>query len=162
MIHTLNHTPNAGTASPAAIFTDAPAAGMICLRTGFDGVRTLCLTPIRNESRLGDVTAADPWLEETVAPLVARFGALMLAEHEATVEPLLQQLRWIAYEHGIDHVALPLWPEARLAQQLVVIATDLGMPANFILTQDETCWPGSDKFAAGAEINDLEGATLYA
>lgn len=111
------------------------------LREAPDGARTLCLTPLRSEERLGDALTADPWLEEAIAPLVARFAALVFTEDHRLVEPLLQQLRWVAYEYGVDHVVLPLWPESRLAQQIQMMATDLGFPYQFILTQDETTWP---------------------
>ena len=111
------------------------------LREAPDGARTLCLTPLRSEERLGDVLATDPWLEEAIAPLVARFAALVFTEDARLVEPLLQQLRWLSYEYGIDHIVLPLWPESRIAQQIQMMATDLGMPHSFILTQDETTWP---------------------
>ena len=116
------------------------------LREGPDGSRTLCLAPLRSEERLGDCVAPDAFLEQSVAPLVARFAALVFTEHEASIEPLLQQLRWMAYEHGIDHVVLPLWPETTLAQRLQAVAIDMGMPSNFILTQDEATWPGQQAF----------------
>lgn len=111
------------------------------LREAPDGARTLCLTPLRNEERLGDALTPDPWLEEAIAPLVARFAALVFTEDARMVEPLLQQLRWVAYEYGLDHIVLPLWPESRLAHQIQMMATDLGLPHQFVLTQDETTWP---------------------
>lgn len=111
------------------------------LREAPDGARTLCLTPLRSEERLGDALTTDPWLEEAIAPLVARFATLVFTEDARLVEPLLQQLRWVAYEYGLDHVVLPLWPESKLAHQIQMMATDLGMPHNFVLTQDETTWP---------------------
>lgn len=116
------------------------------LREAPNGARTLCLAPLRSEERLGDAIAADPWLEDAVAPLVARFAALVFTENQGLIEPLIQQFRWLAYEHGIDHIVLPLWPESQLAQQVQMMATDLGLPQNFILTQDETTWPQMNIF----------------
>lgn len=111
------------------------------LREAPSGARTLCLTPLRSEERLGDVIATDPWLEDAVAPLVARFAALVFTEQPGLIEPLLQQLRWLGIEHGIDHVVLPLWPESKLAQEIQMLATAMGLPADFVLTQDEDDWP---------------------
>lgn len=111
------------------------------LREAPSGARTLCLTSIRSEDRLGDVIATDPWLEDAVAPLVARFAALVFTEQSALIEPLLQQLRWLGIEHGIDHVILPLWPESKLAQEIEMMATVMGLPHDFVLTQDEDEWP---------------------
>lgn len=111
------------------------------LREAPSGARTLCLTPLRSENRLGDVITADPWLEDAVAPLVARFAALVFTEQTPMIEPLLQQLRWLAIEHGIDHVVLPLWPESRLAQEIQMLASVMGLPHDFLLTQDEDEWP---------------------
>jgi len=113
------------------------------LREAPDGRRTLCLTPLRSEERLGDPVIVDLLMEEDMAPLIARFAALVFTEHDDMVEPLLQQLRWVAYEHNIDHVVLPLWPESRLAQRLGMVAIDLGLPHDFLLTQDEDSWPVS-------------------
>ena len=111
------------------------------LREAPSGARTLCLTPLRSEERLGDVITADPWLEDAVAPLVARFAALVFTEQTGLIEPLLQQLRWLGIEHGIDHVVLPLWPESKLAQEIDMLANVMGLPRDFILTQDEDDWP---------------------
>lgn len=156
MTNTLNHTLTSQTI-PLSALAGASPLPLAALREAFDGTRTLCLTPMRNENRLGEPAIADAFLEEAMAPLVARFAALVFTEHDAMIEPLLQQLRWLAYEHGIDHVALPLWPETRLAQRIIAIGTDLGLPANFILTQDEASWPGSLDF-----IGSLNIGTLYA
>ncbi len=161
MTNTLNQTPTTETILPTAVLSAGAPGSTTCLRETVDGTRTLCLTPMRNEARLGEPVSADPFLGQVLAPLVARFAALVFNEHDAMIEPLLQQLRWMAYEHGIDHVVLPLWPEAQLAQRLTAIAIDLGMPANFILTQDEASWPGGAAFSGG-EIGDYEIGALYA
>lgn len=113
------------------------------LRQAPDGRRTLCLTPLRSEDRLGEPVTVDLMMEEDLAPLIARFAALVFTEHSDLVEPLVQQLRWVAYEHGIDHVVLPLWPESHLAHQLGMVAINLGLPHDFLLTQDEDSWPVS-------------------
>lgn len=122
------------------------------LREAPDGRRTLCLTPLRSEDRLGDPITVDLLMEEDLAPLIARFAALVFTEQDDMVEPLLQQLRWVAYEHGIDHVVLPLWPESHLAHRLAMTAIDLGLPQDFLLTQDETTWPVSTLLYQRQEI----------
>lgn len=122
----------------------APKSGISklgSLREAPSGARTLCLTPVRGEDRLGDVIATDLWLEDSIAPLVARFAALIFTEQSSLIEPLLQQLRWLGLEQGIDHVVLPLWPESRLAQEIQMTANVMGLPEDFILTQDEDDWP---------------------
>lgn len=134
--------------------TDNPAA-LTTLREGVDGTRTLCLTSVRNEAQLGDATLADPFLEDSIAPLISRFATLVFTEEETLIEPLLQQLRWIAYEHGIDHVVLPLWPETRLAHRMSAIAVDLGLPHDFVLTQDESRWPCNGPFVGTNDIQVL-------
>jgi hypothetical protein len=80
-------------------------------------------------------------LEEAAAPLVARFAALVFTEQTDQIEPFLEELRWLAVEHGIDHVLLPLWPESPLATDIEFTALAMGLPAGFILTQDDTTWP---------------------
>ena len=110
---------------------------LICLRQTPDGARILSLGSTPCDERLGEAIAGDAFLEESAAPLLARFAALVFTEHQDTVEPLVQQLRWLAYEHGLDHIALPLWPESPLAQRVRASAVDLGLPADFLLMQDE-------------------------
>ena len=110
---------------------------LICLRQTADGSRILSLGSTPCDERLGDAIAGDPFLEESVSPLLERFAALVFTEHQDAVEPLVQQLRWLAYEHGLDHVALPLFPEAPLAQRIRASSIDLGLPGDFLLMQDE-------------------------
>lgn len=115
--------------------------GLGSLREAPSGARTLCLTSIKSADCLGDAIATDPWLEEAIAPLVARFATLVFTEQTDLIEPLLQQLRWLGLEHGIDHVILPLWPESKLAQEIQMTALAMGLPSDFVLTQDEDDWP---------------------
>ncbi|MGE3770522.1 MAG: hypothetical protein AB7G06_06165 [Bdellovibrionales bacterium] len=128
---------------------NAGQLGLGILREAPDGARTLCLAPQgfnpECEGRLGDVISghahADGVIGEAVAPLVARFASMVFTESTQMIEPFLEQLRWLAVEHGIDHVVLPLWPEAPLADEIQFAAIAMGLPTDFILTQDESTWP---------------------
>lgn len=115
--------------------------GLGSLREAPSGARTLCFGRLRREDYLGDLIATDPWLEDTLAPLVARFAALVFTEQSSQIESFVQQLRWVSLEFGIDHVVLPLWPESKLAQEVQMVAIAMGLPADFILSQDEDDWP---------------------
>lgn len=114
------------------------------LREAPDGARTLCLAPIRGEGRLGEPIPLRPHMsviDDAIAPLVARFASLVFTENNALIEPFLEELRWVAIDHGIDHVVLPLWPETKLADDIQLTALAMGLPADFILTQDNETWP---------------------
>lgn len=111
------------------------------LREAPSGARTLCLATVSGADDLGDVIATDPWLEDALAPLVARFAALVFAPQPAHLESFLQELHWLTLEHGIDHVVLPLWPESALAHDLFQRAKAQGLPHDFLLTQDQAEWP---------------------
>ncbi len=123
--------------------------GLGILREAPDGARTLCLAPQglkpQSEERLGDVISSHPHIDgvmsDAVAPLVARFATLVFTEATHMIEPFLEQLRWLAVEHGIDHVVLPLWPESPLADDIQFASIAMGLPTDFILTQDESTWP---------------------
>ena len=127
----------------------ASGYGIGIVREAPDGARTLCLASNGpghgSEERLGGVVSVHPHehglLEDSIAPLVARFATLVFTGRTSLIEPFLQQLRWLALEHGIDHVLLPLWSESVLADDIQFTAIAMGLPDDFILTQDDDLWP---------------------